>query len=66
MFSGLVGSLLQVKTGLLGGFRRREGQGMVEYALILVMVSLTVIILLLSMGRQIKNNFSNIVLALGS
>jgi len=59
----------------LGGFegslsaerlaRRESGQGMVEYALILVLVSVAVIVVLLTMGNQIQNVFSNIVAALG-
>ncbi len=44
---------------------RQEGQGMVEYALILVLVSIVVIVILLTMGTQIKNVFSNVVAALG-
>jgi len=47
-------------------FKRREsGQGMVEYALILVLVSIVVIVILLTMGNQIANVFSNVVAALG-
>ena len=50
----------------LGGLTHRQnGQGMVEYALILVLVSIVVIVILLTMGRQIKNVFSNVVAALG-
>jgi pilus assembly protein Flp/PilA len=45
---------------------RQEGQGMVEYALILVLVSIVVIVILLTMGNQIKNVFSNVVAALGA
>ena len=41
------------------------GQGMVEYALILVLVSIVVIVILLTMGNQIANVFSNVVAALG-
>ena len=44
---------------------RKEGQGMVEYALILVLVSVVVIVILLTMGKQIRNVFSNVVAALG-
>ena len=44
---------------------RQSGQGMVEYALILVLVSIVVIVVLLTMGQQINNVFSNIVVALG-
>ena len=38
---------------------------MVEYALILVLVSIVVIVILLTMGGQIQNVFSNVVAALG-
>jgi pilus assembly protein Flp/PilA len=45
--------------------RKQHGQGMVEYALILVLVSIVVIVILLTMGNQIANVFSNVVAALG-
>ncbi len=48
------------------GARRQSGQGMVEYALILVLVSIVVIVILLTMGQQIQNVFSNVVVALGA
>jgi pilus assembly protein Flp/PilA len=44
---------------------KQRGQGMVEYALILVLVSIVVIVILLTMGNQIQNVFSNVVAALG-
>ena len=44
---------------------RQNGQGMVEYALILVLVSIVVIVILLVMGKQIRNVYSNVVSALG-
>jgi pilus assembly protein Flp/PilA len=47
------------------GAARQSGQGMVEYALILVLVSIVVIVILLTMGNQIANVFSNVVAALG-
>lgn len=46
--------------------RPQSGQGMVEYALILVLVSIVVIVILLTMGNQIQNVFSNVVAALGA
>ena len=49
---------------LRGLATRQEGQGMVEYALILVLVSIVVIVVLLTMGKQIENVFSNVVTAL--
>ena len=42
------------------------GQGMVEYALILVLVSVVVIVVLITMGSEIANVFSNVVAALMS
>jgi pilus assembly protein Flp/PilA len=47
------------------GLGRQGGQGMVEYALILVLVSIVVIVILITMGNQIANVFSNVVAALG-
>jgi pilus assembly protein Flp/PilA len=40
---------------------REEGQGLVEYALILVLVAVVVIIILALLGPTIGNTFSNIV-----
>jgi pilus assembly protein Flp/PilA len=50
---------------LLAMASRKDGQGMVEYALILVLVSIVVIVVLLTVGRAIRNVFSNVVGALG-
>ncbi len=44
----------------------QAGQGMVEYALILVLVSIVVIVILITMGSQIGNVFSNVVTALNA
>ena len=40
---------------------REEGQGLVEYALILVRVAVVVIVILALLGPAIGNIFSNIV-----
>jgi pilus assembly protein Flp/PilA len=40
---------------------REEGQGLVEYALILVLVAIVVIVVLLILGPAVGNVFSNIV-----
>ena len=40
---------------------REEGQGLVEYALILVLVAIVVIAVLLLLGPIIGNVFSNII-----
>ncbi len=41
--------------------RREEGQGLVEYALILVLVAIVVIAILALLGGQIASVFSRIV-----
>lgn len=43
---------------------REEGQGLVEYALILVLVAIVVIIILALLGPAIGNIFSRIVRSL--
>ena len=40
---------------------RDAGQGLVEYALLLVLVALVVLVILMVLGPQIGNTFSNIV-----
>ena len=42
------------------------GQGLVEYALILVLVAMVVIVILILLGPAIGNTFSNIVSQLNS
>jgi pilus assembly protein Flp/PilA len=42
----------------------RKGQGLVEYALILVLVAIVVIVILLVLGPTVGNVFSNVVAAL--
>jgi pilus assembly protein Flp/PilA len=41
-------------------FQGEEGQGLVEYALILVMVAVVVIAMLLLLGPFVGNIFSNV------
>jgi len=41
--------------------QRQEGQGLVEYALILVLVALVVIVILAVLGPGIGNAFSEVV-----
>ncbi len=45
---------------------RQSGQGLVEYALILIIISIVMIIFLLTMGKQVINVFSNVIIALGT
>lgn len=42
-------------------FQRQDGQGLVEYALILVLVALIVIVVLAILGPAIGNIFSQVV-----
>ncbi len=44
---------------------REKGQGLVEYALILVLVAIVVIAILALLGPQIANIFSQITTGLG-
>jgi len=43
-----------------------DGQGMVEYALILVLIAVVVIVVLTTVGKQVNNVFSNISHGLGT
>jgi pilus assembly protein Flp/PilA len=43
-----------------------RGQGMVEYALILVLISIVVIVMLQLVGHQVRNVFSNVSNGLSS
>jgi pilus assembly protein Flp/PilA len=47
--------------GLKDRFRSQTGQGMVEYGLILVLVSLVVVAALLAVGNQISSTFNSII-----
>lgn len=42
-----------------------SGQGMVEYALILVLIAMAVIVIITVVGHQVNNAFSNISHGLG-
>ncbi|HOT91972.1 MAG TPA: Flp family type IVb pilin [Anaerolineae bacterium] len=44
---------------------REEGQGLVEYALILVLIAIVVIVVLSLLGSQISTIFSQITSGLG-
>ena len=44
---------------------REEGQGLVEYALILVLIAVVVIVLLTTLGGQVQSTFSTIVSGMG-
>jgi pilus assembly protein Flp/PilA len=46
--------------------RREDGQGMTEYALILVLIGVVVVLILTTLGKQVKDAFSNVSSVLGS
>jgi pilus assembly protein Flp/PilA len=46
--------------------RKEKGQGMVEYALIIVLVAVVLIIVLALVGSQISNVFSRIISGLAT
>jgi pilus assembly protein Flp/PilA len=50
---------------LLTALAHDEGQGMVEYALILVLIAVVVIVVLIVVGNQVQNVFCNISGAIG-
>jgi pilus assembly protein Flp/PilA len=43
-----------------------RGQGMVEYAFILVLIAVVVVVVLSVMGAQVKNVFNNVSSGLGT
>jgi pilus assembly protein Flp/PilA len=54
-------SYLRVSEFVTRQFERdEEGQGMVEYALILVLIAIVVIVILSTVGKRVNNVFSNI------
>jgi pilus assembly protein Flp/PilA len=56
------------KTGkrLLGFLRNERGQGLVEYALLLILIALVVFAMLQGTGRNVNNAFSKINSAVGA
>ena len=62
--STVIDGVLEVRERIRGVaerlFAQEEGQGMVEYALILVLISIVVIVVLGTMGKTVNNVFSNI------
>jgi pilus assembly protein Flp/PilA len=47
-------------------FKGEEGQGMVEYGLIIALVAIVVIVVLTAMGGKLKDTFNNITNAVPS
>lgn len=51
---------LKVRESMVRAQDDEEGQGMVEYALILVLIAVVVIVILTVVGKQVNNVFSNV------
>ena len=51
---------------LLSRLKSEKGQAMVEYAVILVLMSVVVIVVLIVLGNQVRNVFCNISGGLGA
>ncbi|HEY6201727.1 MAG TPA: Flp family type IVb pilin [Candidatus Limnocylindria bacterium] len=45
---------------MIAFFRDEEGQGLVEYALIIVVIAIAIIIAMIFLREQLQNIFSNI------
>ncbi len=45
---------------MLAFFREEDGQGLVEYALIIAVIAITVIVAMVFLKDQLSNQFSNI------
>jgi pilus assembly protein Flp/PilA len=57
---------LRLREKLVNALDHEEGQGMVEYALILVLIAVVVIVVLTTVGKRVSNVFSNISSGLGA
>lgn len=55
---------VMVAMPLLSRAHRQAGQGMVEYAFILILIALVVLVMLITTGKQVTNLYSDITTAL--
>lgn len=59
-------NMLSMARNYVKGFiKKEEGQGMVEYALIIALIAVVVIVALIAVGDQVAVVFNNIVTKLG-
>ncbi|MFN2569579.1 MAG: Flp family type IVb pilin [Candidatus Dormibacteria bacterium] len=65
MKAHMTGMYLRLRELMVRAQEGEEGQGMVEYALILVLIAVVVIVILAVVGNQVKNTFSNVSNGLG-
>lgn len=66
MLQGGSAGATHLRVGPRHAKRRESGQGMVEYALILVLIAVVVIVILTVVGQQVSNVFSNVSNGLGA
>jgi pilus assembly protein Flp/PilA len=59
-------TLASLPNRLFSLLKRENGQAMVEYAIILVLISVVVIVVLIVLGNQVRNVFCNISGGLGA
>ena len=57
--------LISVVNGFVAASKKEEGQGLAEYALILVLIAIVVIAALTTLGTQIDSVFGDITAGLG-
>ncbi len=57
--------MLELYVWLTNLFKREEGQGLVEYALIIFLVALAVVAALILLGGQVNSIFQQITTKLG-
>ena len=57
-------NMLMIVNTMLANLKREEGQGLAEYALIIVLVAIAVVGALTALGGQIDSVFSSIVTTL--
>lgn len=60
------GLYLRLRELMLSARNEERGQGMVEYALILVLIAVVVIVILTVVGNKVNNVFSNVSNGLSS
>jgi len=56
---------MNLKNRVLPIFRQEKGQGMVEYALLVGLIAVVVIVALVALGPTIRDKFNEIVVQLG-
>lgn len=56
--------MFMLKNKVLSVLKRKEGQGMVEYALLVGLIAVVVLVALVALGPKLKDKFDQIVNAI--